>query len=144
MWLVLFLSLLIIRQEKTELLYKPTLGSVNLRVMDDVTIRARNLKDNEIMIVIVRLGKGENPKLDAYRLQQFRSFLSYQRKLPLERFIFAQGETTDNYGRVEFYVDGKLFVTLAADKNLGIPLCCDCIDDSSFTPSFIRKSRHKR
>jgi hypothetical protein len=91
---------------------------------------------NEAIIVIARLGVTETkPNLNWRRLQNVRAYWTQGVAPPARRnpetIILAQGERVDGYGRLEFYVGGKLVWVLNIPRNADIDFG-DCVapDDS--------------
>lgn len=78
-----------------------------------------NAGEDGLIILIARLGKGEsNPELNRRRLHSARIYLSaYRGVRAAETIVTAEGERARGYGRVEIYVAGKLFDTLAVRRN---------------------------
>lgn len=75
--------------------------------------------ENGLVIVIARLGDGEHTKdLNRRRLHNARVYLTEfdWRRRP-ETVITAEGERVKGYGRIELYVQGKLFKVLGVKRN---------------------------
>lgn len=77
--------------------------------------------ENGLIIVIARLGDNETKReLNHRRLHNVRVYLSefpfgWHRKP--ETIITAEGERVKGYGRIELYVGGRLFRSLAVKRN---------------------------
>jgi hypothetical protein len=71
------------------------------------------------LIIIAGLGDDErNRKLDWRRLQNARTYLSeYIKASAPGTIILAEGERVAGYARIEIYVGGELFSTLAVNRN---------------------------
>lgn len=89
-------------------------------------------KDGGLTIVIGRLGDGETSRsLNQRRLQMVRRYLTNSPwKKPRESVILAEGERVSGLGRsglgrVEFYLEGKLFrvLLLKRQRNLEVFNC---------------------
>lgn len=134
---------------------KPTNCAYSLTVLDVV---AQNTPKDETIIVIARLGEGEaRRELNHRRLHNVRTyltkFLTHEdvRRDP-ESLILAEGERSRGYGRVEFYVRGKLFdyLSIATGADLIVGSCyhdepgkdrCTLESDRDFYPC---RDRHLR
>lgn len=70
--------------------------------------------ENGLVIVIARLGDGEHTKmLNRRRLHNARVYLTeFDWRRGPETVITAEGESVKGYGRLELYVQGKLFRVL--------------------------------
>jgi hypothetical protein len=91
---------------------RPTNCAHSITVLD---VLAQNTPKDELIIVVARLGDGEiRRELNHRRLHNVRhyltKFLTHEsvRRSP-ETVLVAEGERVKGYGRVEFYVGGKLF-----------------------------------
>jgi hypothetical protein len=94
---------------------------VVMRVLSTVN----NLRVNDNIIVISRLGKGESSiSLSRKRLNQIRDYLQGSWKRRRETIILATGENADGFGRIEFYVVGMLADVLYVKKNQLLRLYC--------------------
>jgi hypothetical protein len=118
---------------------------------------AKETDPDRLIIVVARLGEGENrPNLNRRRLHNVRTYWTeflkeYLRKR--ETIILAEGERVKDYGRLEFYVDGKLMATLRLNRNsdLGVIDCSRAHDDPpcpsyerNFYPCRDRYSRRRK
>src|SRR5207247_3130982 len=71
-----------------------------------------------LVIAIARLGDGEQkPDLNRRRLHNVRTYLAEFDGRSSERVVMAEGERVNGYGRIELYVDGKLFYVLMISPN---------------------------
>jgi len=99
---------------------RPTGCEYNTAILDGL---AQKTKPNELIIVIAHLGpKDTKPNLNNRRLHNVRAYLaefltdsSVRRRA--ETIVLAQGERAQDYGSVEFYVNGKLVATLKIRPN---------------------------
>jgi hypothetical protein len=105
--------------------------------MDGIT---QKTPANDAIIVIARLGTGETkPNLNLRRLQNVRAYwtqaITPEARRKPETIILAQGERVEGYGRLEFYVIGKLVWVINIPRNADIDFG-DCVapDDT-----YIRK-----
>jgi hypothetical protein len=83
-----------------------------------------------VLIVIARLGDGErSQELNRRRLYNVRVALMNNRRIDTQRLVLTSGDRVRGYGRVEFYLGGKLMggLRVARGKDLCVA-CCD-IDD---------------
>lgn len=65
---------------------------------------------DKLIIMIARLGSKESSRtLSRRRLRTARAYLKHTRSVPAERIIIAEGEAVKGQGRVEAYVDGRLY-----------------------------------
>jgi hypothetical protein len=79
---------------------------------------AHDKAGNGLIILIARLGDGEfNQEFNRRRLHSARKYLSAYAVRAEEMIITAEGERVRGYGRVEIYVEGKLFDILAVRRN---------------------------
>jgi len=93
-----------------------------------------------MIVVVARLGNKETrPELNRRRLQNVRAYWTeylieeYRRKP--ETVGMVEGETVDGYGRLEFYVGGKLVWVLKVRHNSDMDVG-DCYPPDD---SYIRK-----
>ena len=113
--------------------HKPEHCESRTAAMDGITQKTR---PNEAIIVIARLAVGETkPNLNWRRLENVRAY--WTQAIPPEArrnpdtIILAEGERVVGYGRLEFYVAGKLVWLINVPRNADIDFG-DCIapDDS--------------
>jgi hypothetical protein len=77
------------------------------------------------VIAVARLGDGERKAaLNDSRLYIVRATLIEDLGLEEREVVTAQGERAKGYGRVDFYVGGRLVDTLLINR--GKALCGDC------------------
>lgn len=95
---------------------KPVSYEHNLSTLDRITQQMASAGDNAL-IVISRLGKGENPIYNNRRLYTVKTYLKAKIHSPETRLIIATGEPTENYGLLEFYIKGKKYEVVALKKN---------------------------
>lgn len=83
--------------------------------------------DDTVIVAVARLGTGErNSELNRRRLHNVKAYLtSFGWKRPRETVVTAEGERVDGYGRIEIYVRGGHWATLAVRRNgdLIVGLC---------------------
>jgi hypothetical protein len=72
-----------------------------------------------LIIVIARLGGGERSRaLNSRRLQNVRAYLTETGwKRDPQTIILAEGERVKGYGRIEFYIHGRLMSVLGVSRN---------------------------
>ncbi len=94
-----------------------------------------------VLIVIARLGDGErSQELNRRRLYNVRVALMNNRQIDPQRLIMTSGERVRGYGRVEFYLGGKLMGGLRVAR--GKDLCVACCDiDERYYPYLKNKKR---
>lgn len=107
---------------------RPTGCEYNTAILDGL---AQKTKPDELIIVIAHLGPNDTkPNLNNRRLHNVRVYLTEfltdasVRRRP-ETVVLAQGDRTQDYGSVEFYVNGKLVNTLKirANADLSVANC---------------------
>lgn len=107
---------------------RPTGCEYNTTILDSL---AQKTGLDELIIVIARLGSNETkPNLNNRRLHNVRTYLtefltdpSVARKP--ETIVLAQGEAVQGFGRIEFYVNGKLvgILKIRANADLAVANC---------------------
>lgn len=102
-------------------------------------------KENGVLIVIVRLGDGEtSPELIRRRLYNVRQYFKERgSRIVSEKVIIAEGERTKGYGRIEYYLDGKLYERLLFPKNGYICHSC-CGPDGNYFPEKAAYERQQK
>ena len=84
-------------------------------------------KDGGVLIVVARLGQGEQSRdFNRRRLYNVREFLKDRAQIQAQKVVAAEGERVHDLGRVEFYLGGKMVgrLLLARNKDLCL-ICCD-------------------
>lgn len=85
------------------------------------TALEESLKNKDAsLIVIARLGSGETQRINTKRIKTLKEYIlkpKYKVKA-----VFAEGELVKDLGIIEFYVEGKLFDSVALSKNQDIPI----------------------
>ena len=83
-----------------------------------LTAADRAAGDDGLIIMIARLGDAERGReLNRRRLHNARTFLVEFGGRARGTIITAEGERVTGYGRIEFYVAGKLFDVIAVRRN---------------------------
>ena len=97
------------------------------RYIDDAIARTTRA-EGTYLIVIVRNGNREKAlRVNQMRLAQVKAYLEYTH-LPKflvaagESILVAAGESINDRGRIEIYVEGKLLYTLPLRRNQGLDL----------------------
>lgn len=73
---------------------------------------------DKIIIFIGRLGVGEKSRaLNRARLRVAREYLESTRDLPRARLVIAEGEEVSGQGRIEAYLDNRLFMVFVFERN---------------------------
>ena len=104
---------------------------------------ARKTAADKLITVVARLGEGETrPDLNQRRLHNVRiywtEFLKVYQRSP-DTLILIEGEKVRDYGRLEFYVDGRLISLLKLNWNADlIAVGCCAGPDEPLCPSYER------
>ncbi|HLL76708.1 MAG TPA: hypothetical protein VK421_15750 [Pyrinomonadaceae bacterium] len=86
--------------------------------LDFIHIAAMGAGDDQTIIIIARLGRGESSRsLNRQRLEAQRSYLVKNRHFPKEKVVTAEGERVSDLGRIEFYVGGKSHTAFKVKRN---------------------------
>lgn len=73
---------------------------------------------DKVIIFIGRLGTREKSRaLNRARLRVAREYLQSTRDLPRARLVTAEGEGVSGEGRIEAYLDNRLFVVFVFERN---------------------------
>jgi hypothetical protein len=73
---------------------------------------------DKIIIFIGRLGAREKSRaLNRARLRVAREYLHSTRDIPRTRLVIAEGEEVSNEGRIEAYLDNRLFAVFVFERN---------------------------
>jgi hypothetical protein len=82
---------------------------------------------DERLLVVARLGKGENSReLNRRRLYNVRTCFKGNWEIDAKRFVFAEGDKIEGEGRVEFYIGNDLIIVSVVKR--GKDICVDCCD----------------
>jgi hypothetical protein len=129
----------------------PTNCEYNISIL---TGAHRQAGDDGLIIMIARLGNSERDReLNRRRLHNARTFLTEFGNRSLNTIVTAEGEGASGYGRVEFYVGGKLFSILAVARNddLSVGACsfegadpCTFERERKLYPCLDRKPRARK
>lgn len=124
--LFVFASVTVGAQAPTSKPVKPTLN--NCEMNDHYLDTAHHLAgDDSTIVAIAHLGTGErNPELNRRRLHNVRAYLtSFGWKRQPDTVVTATGERVEGYGRVDIYVRGGHWASLAVRRNgdLIVGLC---------------------
>ncbi len=87
--------------------------------VDDAAARTMRA-ENTYLIVIARLGDGERSR--QLNLRRLNEVQRYMRRHSSVRLTTAEGERVQGYGRLEFYVSGKLLYTMPIRRNASFNL----------------------
>lgn len=100
---------------------KEPAGCEVANIYTDMAAHLAQTAERTYLIVVARLGNGEKSRsLNASRLKHVRNFLINNRGIT--KIVTAEGERAKGYGRLEFYVGGKLLFTLPVRRNKNIDL----------------------
>jgi len=81
---------------------------------------AESAGQDKPIIMIARLGNKESStKLNWLRLRTAGAYLEDVRAIPKQRMILAVGEVVRGQGRIEMYLDGKLYMVFIFRRNRG-------------------------
>jgi hypothetical protein len=84
----------------------------------NLDLLAHSARNDKLIILIARLGQRETSRpLNSRRLQTASKFLEYVRAIERQRIVRAQGEPIRAAGRIEAYIDGKLFMIFIFRRN---------------------------
>ena len=95
----------------------PTNCELSKRIMGTV----HELTTDSKLIVVARLGTGEfRDSLNQKRLSSVANFLQNSFKRERKSSVFARGEPANGLGRLEFYVNNKLYyqILIKSKKNI--------------------------
>ena len=122
---------------------KPTNCEMNAAKLDGIPqTRFQGNSADDVVIVIARPGSREfSHELNRRRLFNVRYRLEKYRGLQPGRVVLAEGDRVKGYGRVELYVDGKLFDVLVASPGKDLCVSC-CGHNDDFYPE--RKQRTRK
>lgn len=120
---------------------KPFNCEMNMLYMD---ILAKELpeqtQNNNVLIVVARLGKGETSRsINRRRLNNALQYQIDRINISPEKIVLTEGErVADGYGRLEFYLKGKMAGSLLIGRNRDF--CVDCCEnrDPNYYPDKAR------
>ena len=99
---------------------------MNSAAFDDIA-NGLHERGEERLFVIARLGRRESLReLNFRRLHNVRTYFKRSRNLGPDRLLFAEGESLEAEGRVEFYLGSKL--TLISLVRRGGDICVNCCE----------------
>jgi hypothetical protein len=120
----------------------------SVSVQDNVIMTAlEQTREGGFLIIIIKPGDGEtSPELTRRRLYNLREYFLRGRgsHLKLEKVIFAKGDQVKGYGRIEYYLGGKLFERLLFRKNGYICHECCGLDDRYYPEKAAEYERQKK
>lgn len=137
--MLLLFEVALIAQEQSKPTFKRNWGvpasplscEDNQAHMENVTtLMSEQPSTNGVVILIARLGKGEERRELNYR-RAFNVSERYKAVLgvPAEKIIVAEGERVNGFGRVEIYWNGEMIGALPVKKNSDI--CVECCGDDT-------------
>lgn len=103
---------------------------------------------DELIIVIARLGEGERRRaLNLRRLHNVRVYLTeylavHNASRRPETIILAEGERVSGYGRIEFYIRGRLEAALRLRRNTDLIVGTCVPDDPNQDPCSFARERN--
>ncbi|MGI8653882.1 MAG: hypothetical protein ACR2LC_01540 [Pyrinomonadaceae bacterium] len=93
-------------------------GDSNEDSKTELDLLAQTAGNERLIIAIARLGSGESlRRLNHRRLQTIRWYLKNVREVAESRIVAAEGARVHGRGRVEIYLDGKLFMVFILSRN---------------------------
>jgi hypothetical protein len=93
-------------------------GTNNETTKAELDLLAQRAGKEKLIILIARLGKAEHSrKLSQRRLRTIRDYLRFTRAVSMERMVPAEGDRVRDVGRVDAYLDGKLFMVFELGRN---------------------------
>lgn len=73
---------------------------------------------NTVLIIIARLGNGEKSReINRRRLDNVSEYMKNAYGVEPKKIIIAQGEKTNGFGRIEFYLAGQMVGALLVNRN---------------------------
>ena len=96
----------------------------------------------EKAIAIFRAGKNETEMVNDNRLAYVKWHILTYRKRP-DVFIYTRGEKSENEGKIEFYVSGKLVLIIIAPKNKTPCLNC-CGNEIDYPQNLLKKYKPRK
>ena len=102
--------------------------------LDAIIMEAVNKQEK--VIAIFRASKNETEIVNANRLNFVKWHLENYRKRP-QVIIYARGEKSENQGKIEFYVSGKLRLVIMSPHNK--TPCLDCCGNLIDYPQILTK-----
>jgi hypothetical protein len=101
---------------------------------DIISAAVEQIKRGGVLVVVARLGDGEGSReLNRRRLYNVREYLEGRGGLAADKIVVAEGERVRGYGRLEYYLGGKLFEQLLFRRNGYVCHSC-CGPDESYYP----------
>lgn len=93
-------------------------GGNNETSKAELDLLAERAAKDKLIILIARLGRAEySRKLTQQRLGTVRDYLRFTRAISEDQLVTAEGERVRELGRVEAYLDGKLFMVFKLPRN---------------------------
>ena len=123
------------------IIIKADTSSCELNSLYFDTISSIVSKNGERIFAIFRAGKDETENANESRLIYVKTFLEQVKWKGLD-VIYARGEKIDGEGRVEFYVGGKLFLVILAQKNK--TPCLTCCGGRFASPQNLIKEKKRK
>jgi hypothetical protein len=101
---------------------------------DIIRAAVEQIERGGVLIVVARLGDGENSReLNRRRLYNEREYLRERGGLAADKVVVAEGARVRGYGRLEYYLGGRLFEQLLFRRNGYICHSC-CGPDERYYP----------
>ncbi len=97
-------------------------GDSNEDLKARLDLLAQTAGEDNLIIMIGRLGSKESlPNLNWRRIRTVSSYLHAVRAVSKQRVILAAGEAIRGRGRIEVYLDGKLYMIIGFARNKSFP-----------------------
>lgn len=92
-------------------------GSNYESTIAELDLIAQTVGEDKLIIMIARVGNREPAhSLNRRRLRTVRDYLKFTRAISEQRIVTAEGEPMRGLGRVEVYLDGKLFTVFTLER----------------------------
>ncbi len=108
---------------------------------------SEHTKNDKVLIIIARLGKGETPRtINGRRLHNALQYLIDKTKIAGEKIVLAEGSQLENgFGRLEFYLNGKIVGSLLIRKNKDFCVdCCETQDPNYYPQKALIKNKSRK
>ncbi len=141
----ILLSNLCEAQEKTEPTHivQATAGACELNSLHFDKISNIVNQEKERVFAIFRAGRGETETVNAKRLAYVKTFLKERKSWTRYDVVYARGEKTDEEGKIEFYIGGRLYLIIMSPKNK--TPCLDCCEDNTEYPqNLVKRKRNAK
>jgi len=99
---------------------------MNIAYLEQVAMMTlEQTKSGSVLIAVARLGAGEKSReSNRRRLYNVREYIKDRVGVRAEKIVVAEGERAKGFGRVEFYLGGKMVGGLLLSRNKDLCLLC--------------------